>query len=68
MFAICRVNSISGEVKYMTEKQGWTKFVNRAFLFDSSFDAVDYLHFAFLSSPPRSFYYEVWEIRSASVD
>lgn len=68
MFAICRVNSISGAVKYLTEKQGWSRFPNRAFLFGSSFDADDFLSFAFPFSPPLPFYYEVREIRSASKD
>lgn len=63
MFAICRVNSISGAVKYLTEKQGWSRFPNRAFLFGSSFDAVDFLHWRFPSSPRAPFFYEVREVR-----
>lgn len=51
MFAICRVNSLTGAVKYQIEAFGWTFNIQRAFLFDNSFDAVDFLHWCFPSSP-----------------
>lgn len=63
MFAICRVNSLTGAVKYQSEACGWTSDLRKAFLFDSSFDAVDFLHWRFSSSPRAPFFYEVREVR-----
>lgn len=63
MFAICRVNSLTGAVKYQTENWRWSLNLQRAFLFDNSFDAVDFLHWRFPFSPPAPFFYEVREVR-----
>ena len=51
MFAICRVNSLTGAVKYLSEACGWSFDLRKAFLFDCSFDAVDFLHWRFPYSP-----------------
>lgn len=66
MFVICRVSSISGEVKYLTECLRWSKFLNRSFLFPSSFDADDFLHCCVNIHAPGPFYYVVREVRPAS--
>lgn len=66
MFVIVRVNTISGDVKYLTEVLRWSKFLNRAFLFSFSFDADDFLCSAFRRSPPSPICYEVWSVRPDS--
>lgn len=63
MFAICRVNSLTGAVKYLSEACGWSFDLRKAFLFVFSFDAVDFLHWRFPSSPHAPFFYEVREVR-----
>lgn len=68
MFVIVRVHSFSGDVKYLTERLRWSKFVDRAFLFSSSSDADDFLSSVLGSSSSLPFHYEVWSVRPVSCD
>ena len=44
-FAICRINTITGELRYRSKHSRWCKSLASALLFGDSFFASDYLDF-----------------------
>lgn len=65
-FAICRINTITGELRYCSKHSRWCKSLSSSLLFDDSYFAEDYFHFFVSVSAPGPFYYVVRPVRSVS--
>lgn len=62
MFVICRLNSVTGAVVYLTEDKKWVSDLERALLFQHRICAGDYLHRRFYCTPRAPYSYEVREV------
>lgn len=65
-FAICRINTITGELRYRSKHSRWCKSLSASLLFENSYFATDYLLYFVPVHVPGPFYYVVRPVRSAS--
>lgn len=65
-FAIYRINTITGELRFCSKHSRWCKSLASALLFDDSYSAEDYCRSFVPVHVPGPFYYVVRQVRSAS--
>ena len=65
-FAIYRINTITGELRFRSKHSRWCKSLASALLFEDSYSAEDYFHSFVPVHAPGPFYYVIRQVRPVS--
>lgn len=66
-FAIYRINTITGDIRFRSKHSRWCKSLASALLFSDSYSAEDYFYSFVSVHVPGPFYYVIRQVRQSCI-